>query len=35
VVLRISQYSGDFAKDEADGAVACGMPPVPAITIRG
>jgi hygromycin-B 4-O-kinase len=35
MVLRISRYGGDFAKDEAVSAVARGMVPVPAITVRG
>jgi hygromycin-B 4-O-kinase len=35
MVLRISRYGGDFAKDEAVSAVVRGTLPVPAITVRG
>jgi hypothetical protein len=34
MVLRVSRYDGDFAKDEAVSAVVGGMLPVPAITAR-
>jgi hygromycin-B 4-O-kinase len=35
MVLRVSRYGGDFAKDEAVSAVVGGTLPVPAITARG
>jgi hypothetical protein len=35
MVLRVSRYGGDFAKDEAVSAVVGGMLRVPAITARG
>jgi hygromycin-B 4-O-kinase len=35
MVLRVSRYGGDFAKDEVVGAVAAGTLPVPAVTARG
>jgi len=35
MVLRISRYGGDFAKDETVSAVVGGLLPVPAITVRG
>ena len=35
MVLRVSRYGGDFAKDEAVGAVVRGRLPVPAVTARG
>jgi hypothetical protein len=35
MVLRVSRYGGDFAKDEAVSAVVGDMLPVPAITARG
>jgi hygromycin-B 4-O-kinase len=34
-VLRISRHGGDFAKDEAVGAVVTGTLPVPAVMLRG
>jgi len=35
MVLRVSRYGGDFAKDEAVSAVVGGLLPVPAVTARG
>jgi hygromycin-B 4-O-kinase len=35
MVLRVSRYGGDFAKDEAVSAVVGGTLPVPAVTARG
>ena len=35
MVLRVSRYGGDFAKDEAVSSVVGGMLPVPAVTARG
>lgn len=35
MVLRVSRYGGDFAKDEAVSAVVGGTLPVPVVTARG
>src|SRR4051794_28604390 len=35
MVLRVSRYGGDFAKDEAVSAAVGGTLPVPVITARG
>jgi hygromycin-B 4-O-kinase len=35
MVLRVSRYGGDFAKDEAVSVVVRGMLPVPAVVVRG
>ncbi|GAA0552651.1 hypothetical protein GCM10010172_38860 [Paractinoplanes ferrugineus] len=35
MVLRVSRHGGDFAKDEAVGAVVGGTLPVPRVTVRG
>jgi len=35
MVLRVSRYGGDFAKDEVVSSVVGAQLPVPAITVRG